>query len=626
MSTPWEQPWFGEAYDLLCEPDGSAGHTEEEVAYLCEVLGQQGRGRRVIDLGCGTGRHAVGLARAGFEVVGVDRSAWAIGLAERRSAAAGVEVCWRLVDFLAVGPWPFAQADAVICVDSLGWGSDAGHRRLLRRLRRHLAPSGILILAGADPFWQAQRSPTTVTRVVAQVAYGLQQAYDPGTGRLRGTVTVSASAVADRSCPFDLRLYSPCELKSLIRQAGFLVERLDTDFNPRGPDTAVPRTRQFVARLLPTPPAALAVATWRTPSEPGLELRYAPDETPWLAPSPAEIWRDLLRSEADLGANAAGFYAVDDPYGAERGAEVAAAYFGCPVPPGRLTFGAGVTALLRDLSGLAEGGLVLAPELTHPDVEAWTVAAGGEVHHSAEPLTPGRLMTAIDELRPTLVHLDRPTATGELCGLADLETVCRAASRAGAIVLVDESPASCLGPARSGARLIHEVDNLVVLRGLTKAYSCPGLRVGFALASEVIAPRIRELVAPLQVSELSFRAALRLLAAGDVFARFRARVAAVKPTVAALLEASGFEVIRGHPELPWVLVRDPRRTASVRIRRLGIRGLRPVPSPTQCDKVPEFLHLSLPLSDERLAALTGCLRGESQGPARSPRSHRRPVR
>src|SRR5262249_17959440 len=153
---------------------------------------------------------------------------------------------------------------------------------------------------------------------------------------------------------------------------------------------------------------------------------------------------------------------------------------------------------------------------------------------------------------------------------------------AGAVVLIDESPASCLGPTRSAARLIHEVDNLVVVRGLTKAYSCPGLRIGFALTSEIIAPRVRELVPPLQVSELSFRAALRLLAAGDVFARFRARVAAVKPMVTALLETNGFEVIRGHPELPWVLVRDPQQTASERIRRLGIRGLRPAPSPTRC--------------------------------------------
>jgi histidinol-phosphate/aromatic aminotransferase/cobyric acid decarboxylase-like protein len=497
---------------------------------------------------------------------------------------------------------------------------------LLRRLRRHLAPNGVLILAATDPFWQVRHSPGTVTRVVGQATYRLQQAYDQGTGRLRGTVMVSAPAVAERSCRFDLRLYSAYELKSLVQQAGFRVERLDADFDVRCPAPATRRTSQLVARPLPAPPAALAVATWRTPPETGLELRYAPDETPWLDPSPAEIWRELLRSEEDLGANAAGFYAVDDPYGAERGAETVADYFGCPIPSDLLTFGAGVTALLRDLSDLAEGGLVLASELVHPDVESWTVAAGGEVHLIAEPLTPSRLMTAIDVLDPALVHLDRPTFAGELLGLADLEAVCRAASRAGAIVLIDESPASCLGPNRSAARLIHEVDNLVVVRGLTKAYSCPGLRVGFAMASGIIAPRVRELVPPLQVSELSFRAALRLLASGDVFARFRARVASVKPVVTALLETNGFEVIRGHPELPWVLVRDPQQTASERLRRLGIRGLRPAPPPTQCGEVPEFLHLSLPLSDERLAAVTACLRGEAKSPVQSPRSDECPVR
>lgn len=47
--------------------------TEQEVDFLVEVLGLQ-PGQRVLDVGCGPGRHAVALARRGIEVVGVDIS------------------------------------------------------------------------------------------------------------------------------------------------------------------------------------------------------------------------------------------------------------------------------------------------------------------------------------------------------------------------------------------------------------------------------------------------------------------------------------------------------------------------------------------------------------------------
>jgi len=45
---------------------------------------------RVVDLGCGAGRTAVGLARLGFEVTGVDLSGVALRQAQRRASDAGV--------------------------------------------------------------------------------------------------------------------------------------------------------------------------------------------------------------------------------------------------------------------------------------------------------------------------------------------------------------------------------------------------------------------------------------------------------------------------------------------------------------------------------------------------------
>ncbi|HEX8582053.1 MAG TPA: class I SAM-dependent methyltransferase, partial [Acidimicrobiales bacterium] len=56
--------------------------TAQEVAFLVDVLGLR-PGQRVLDVGCGPGRHAHALARLGVEVVGVDVSARFVDLARR---------------------------------------------------------------------------------------------------------------------------------------------------------------------------------------------------------------------------------------------------------------------------------------------------------------------------------------------------------------------------------------------------------------------------------------------------------------------------------------------------------------------------------------------------------------
>ena len=58
--------------------------TEQEVAFLVDVLGLE-PGMRVLDVGCGPGRHAHALARRGLEVLGVDISQRFVDLAAESS-------------------------------------------------------------------------------------------------------------------------------------------------------------------------------------------------------------------------------------------------------------------------------------------------------------------------------------------------------------------------------------------------------------------------------------------------------------------------------------------------------------------------------------------------------------
>lgn len=371
-------------------PEG-AGDRRRSVAIadnaVCQLLADRAPGRRVVVVGCGTGREAIALARAGFIVTGLDPSQRAIDQASRAAAQAEVSVRWHRVDLRAASAWPLTAVDAAICPDWHICGRDAHPQRLFARVRRYLTDRGVLIVASAPP-----DHPDGLVRV--------------------------------------------------IRAAGFAVESSEPTPSTAGNSYTA---SQVVARALPVPPHSLAVTAWGEPADNVLlDLRYADDEAEWLDPRPAEVWTDMMASASQGGANVVGQYPVSDPFGGLRGAPVVSRHFGCPISAHQLTFGAGVTSLLHDLAGLADDGPILAPALVHPDLEAWAAAGGVEVRLVEEPATCRPLLEALDTVQPTLLHIDRPAFAAWIYTLNEVAALARAASAVGALVVVDESAAPYL--------------------------------------------------------------------------------------------------------------------------------------------------------------------------------------
>ncbi|GAO08221.1 class I SAM-dependent methyltransferase [Streptomyces lydicamycinicus] len=107
-----------------------------------DCLRRHHSGSRVLDLGCGTGRDAAHLHRAGRTVVGADLSA--AMLAHARTQHAGPDYVHADLRDFALHQGPF---DAVVCLDSalLYCHTNAELDGFLASCRRGLTPGGLLV-------------------------------------------------------------------------------------------------------------------------------------------------------------------------------------------------------------------------------------------------------------------------------------------------------------------------------------------------------------------------------------------------------------------------------------------------------------------------------------------------
>jgi cyclopropane fatty-acyl-phospholipid synthase-like methyltransferase len=107
----WER--FFDAHAPVYMDNVFTKNTIREVDFLLQELGLQ-PGSSILDVGCGTGRHSIELAKRGYAVTGLDLSAEMLAQAEQGAKVAGVQVHWIHAD---AARFSLAEKyDAVICL------------------------------------------------------------------------------------------------------------------------------------------------------------------------------------------------------------------------------------------------------------------------------------------------------------------------------------------------------------------------------------------------------------------------------------------------------------------------------------------------------------------------------
>ncbi len=116
-----------------------------QVVALAPRLKEQGL-RRVLDLGCGAGRHLVYLAREGFEVYGLDIAENGLSHAREWLTREGLAAELRRGDIAEI-PYPEQFFDAVISLYVIYHKTLAEMRQVIGEIHRVLRPGGLALVS-----------------------------------------------------------------------------------------------------------------------------------------------------------------------------------------------------------------------------------------------------------------------------------------------------------------------------------------------------------------------------------------------------------------------------------------------------------------------------------------------
>jgi SAM-dependent methyltransferase len=180
--------------------------TEQEVDFLVDAL-QLAPGDRVLDVGCGPGRHAKAFVARGLDVVGVDLSPDFLALARAAVPdATFVEADVRALDF-------DEEFDALVCLCQGGFGLLGGDddEHVFARFARALKPTGRLACTAFSSYFAVRHLEDGDT-------------FDPATGVNHERATLRDPDGNEREFDLWTTCFTARELRLLAERANLVVD------------------------------------------------------------------------------------------------------------------------------------------------------------------------------------------------------------------------------------------------------------------------------------------------------------------------------------------------------------------------------------------------------------------
>jgi 2-polyprenyl-3-methyl-5-hydroxy-6-metoxy-1,4-benzoquinol methylase len=217
----WYQELFenyGETYDRESFTQGTQGE--------CDFIEQEiagARDARILDVGCGTGRHAIELARRGYRVVGVDLSESQLRRA-REKAGENLPLTLQQLDARELSFSKEFDLVIMLCEGAFPlMETDEMNFQILRNAANALMPGGKLIfttLNGLFPLFHSVKEFLASEGKEGNAASS-GNSFDLMTFRDRNVATFQDDAGLTRELQCNERYYVPSEITWLLKSLGF---------------------------------------------------------------------------------------------------------------------------------------------------------------------------------------------------------------------------------------------------------------------------------------------------------------------------------------------------------------------------------------------------------------------
>lgn len=221
--------FFAQLYEHTTAPFQSADATDQDVKTFL-AMAQPTDGARILDLGCGWGRHLVKLRERGFGVIGLERSR---SLAEK--AASNVPGAIIRGDIREL-PLKSESFDAVACFySSIFLFDEHENLQALKEVARVMKPGGTFFLETSNPIYLRRLGQQTQRLALPDGSLVFEHAdFDITSGRENGVRKLTKKSGETIEGRFSVRYYAPGELEVMARRVGLKVERTcgDHDLGP----------------------------------------------------------------------------------------------------------------------------------------------------------------------------------------------------------------------------------------------------------------------------------------------------------------------------------------------------------------------------------------------------------
>ena len=221
----WPVTFFDDEYLKIYRTSFTAEKTAAEVEFIASALGVPA-GSAVLDLACGLGRHAIGMARRGFQVTGADFNARYLEMAAQEAERQGASVRWLAADMREL-PFEREFTGVYSYFTSFGYFSDAENELVLARIARGLMPGGRLLLDLANRerllihpqqrIWDQREDGSLVMEEIT---------FDVRRSRVTSRLTLIEERGPRNVKEFDLRTYTCAELTALLARHGLVVREV----------------------------------------------------------------------------------------------------------------------------------------------------------------------------------------------------------------------------------------------------------------------------------------------------------------------------------------------------------------------------------------------------------------